>query len=1527
MIRVNGKSYPKTILLTLLAGSVAAGSFIYAPGATAAQQFIESDGVTVVDVEPAFKNPDGTSGHHGDPDFLEANFGAFQGGPTGTLEDTRIDLKVPKDVQLGGGGFNIPTGAPPSPDFDVQPFTQKLLRFEEFGPEPLPAEGSYTPGGSFPLPTSPQSGPDSIALDTFLQQDIYPYPTRLSNTADNNPWKLDIETFLGRTLIDPPAEGRPPEEWWSHQRWDDFYPETYFQAAQAGARTNGGLRDGKQRHGYTLGEFGPGGLYHNTVGGTNPVFDGKAEGIEIRFHPAMPLQQENSLFTFDGTLPPKLLNVRYGEGVLFRHYNALPIDPSANNGFGLHTISTHEHNGHNPAESDGYTNSFFFPGQYYDYRWPIQLASYDSLNMNATDPKAAYPCKAGETLKVKGVVKNCELVGASDVGTIQIPGNYRETMSTHWFHDHMLDFTAQNVYKGNAAMMNYYSAIDRGNETIDDGVNLRFPSGSALDWGNRDYDVNLLIAGKAWDTTGQLFFNVFNTDGFLGDRMLVNWLYKPTLDVRARKYRFRLLNGSVSRYIKIALVTDTGLPVPFHLIANDGNIMEHSLAFPNGILPTQSIAERYDIIVDFSRYAAGTKIYLVNLMEHKNGRGPEKDAVPLAAVLDGSYNPVIVDGAWKGGDPVVGKFMEFNVVAMADGVTDQSMNPALYEVGGLKMIEIPEFTQTELDNAIHRSFDFGRANGTDGKPWTVKTDGGMGFNMDPRRISAAPEKGKGVEIWHMNTGGGWSHPIHVHFEEGQILTRDGMTPPAWETLSRKDVYRIGPEVDSSREVEVAIRFREFSGTYMEHCHNTQHEDTAMLMRWDIENPGQTLLLPTPMPTWDGVGYVDSHALATFRTGDVNADPVVIADPPVPANGGDVNNDGVIDRIFDDDELRLKAPIAMELAQVPDMSDIQTGYIKDPAMAIALGKALFWDQTVGSDGQACASCHFSAGADSRSKNQLSPGSSGTFEMGGINSQLVHDDYPFAKGIDEVVGSQGTFDAVLKSPSETSARQKLAAARSGADLCNKLPSDFSLGGLNYRKTTGRNAPSVINAVFNHRNFYDGRANNQFNGVDPHGARSNINGTVNGIWINDGGLNQVQVLINNSSLASQAVGPANNTTEMACAGRTFPLLGRKMLDRYALSNQLVNAGDSVLGGMRSTSSSRGLSYKYRDMIVAAFQDKYWNAPNTVDGDFSQMEANFSLFWGLAIQLYESTLVSDMTPFDVFARGGADVDSLAVANAALTEQQKLGLEVFIRSDRGACVFCHTGSAFTSASVNIRAEGAFDAELEAIGPPEPFERMRMVDGNTAVYDGGFYNIGVTDTQNDLCIGADVGGFPLSYSRQASTGLIADDEARLDAVGDTNDFAVVGGPVQFNERVGVDGACKTPSLRNVELTAPYFHNGGHSTLQQVMVSYMAKFKHLFADENVDNLAPLILSVDIQGLAQDGVSIRGGEMDALVAFLQSLTDERVRMHKAPFDHPALRVVNGSKGIDRNRNGMADDLFMSIPAVGAGGLAAPLPKFLE
>jgi FtsP/CotA-like multicopper oxidase with cupredoxin domain len=337
--------------------------------------------------------------------------------------------------------------------------------------------------------------------------------------------------------------------------------------------------------------------------------------------------------------------------------------------------------------------------------------------------------------------------------------------------------------------------------------------------------------------------------------------------VRARRYRFRILNGSVSRYFRVALVTEQNQPVPFYMIANDGNIMEHAVVFPNGILPTQGIAERYDIIVDFSQFAPGTKLYLVNVLEHREGRGPQQ-AIPLQDVLSGAYAARQQGDRWEEGDPAVGKFLEFRVMEYP-GV-DQSMNPADYVAGKQPMIPLPDFTPAELANALHRTFEFGRSNGTDQGPWTIKTDGGQGLNMDPRRLSAAPEQGA-VEIWHIvNGGGGWSHPVHVHFEEGQILRRGGQVPPEWERWARKDVYRIGRMPDSGDSVEMAIRFREFLGTFMEHCHNTQHEDHAMLLRWDIENPGQVKIMPTPMPTWDGVTYVDSFALLTARTGDVDA---------------------------------------------------------------------------------------------------------------------------------------------------------------------------------------------------------------------------------------------------------------------------------------------------------------------------------------------------------------------------------------------------------------------------------------------------------------------------------------------------------------------------------------------------------------------------------------------------------------------------------------------------------------------------------
>ncbi|GFO59579.1 hypothetical protein GMST_19040 [Geomonas silvestris] len=812
---------------------------------------------------------------------------------------------IPVDSVPWRGTSNIPTDGTPSPLFGAVPFTQKMLLFEEFGPEPMPAAAA---SGNTPLPqpANPKSGPNVAQLEAFLAQEgLAPFPTRLANVNESNPWKAAIEAYLGRPLGQPPvgvpgpAEGRPPGEDWAHQRWDDLYPQKYFVTAQAGARVNGGLRDAKQRHGYSQGEFGPGGLYHNTAGFANT--EGTTRGIGVRIHPSMPLQSPNSVWTFDGTLPPKLLQARYGEPVMMRHYNALPIDETANNGFGRHTITTHEHNGHSPAESDGFAGSFYFPGEFYDYRWPLQLAGFSNnnndagaINAAASDPRAAIPCEAGESLPV--LINGVSTVKSCVNGRINIPGDYRETMSTHWFHDHMLDYTAQNVYKGNAVMMNYYSALDRGNEAINDGVNLRFPSGSALSWGNRDYDVNLLFADKAWDANGQLGMNIANHDGFLGDQLLVNWQWRPYLEVRARQYRMRILNGSVSRILALSLVQEVAgsggeLPgpagsgvsynrVPFYMIANDGNILEHSVPFDGkmdlmndgnpdqwkGQLPAQGIAERYDIVIDFSKNGVqpGDKLYFVNIMEHQDGKGT-KGKVPLGDILSGKYNPVVSNSQWINGDPACCKVLEFRVKAYSG--TDLSMNPADYVSGKASMIPLAiDRHSAEVKNARHHTFEFVRSNsnGGHGTPWQIKVDGGDGNTMDPHRVSVIQHGD--IEAWQIKGTGGWTHPVHIHFEEGIILSRGGKAPPEWEKWARKDMYRVGPEAESTGVLEIAYRARDFLGDYVEHCHNTIHEDNAMLLRWDARNKNARVA-DTPMPTFDGVFFEPSFALPLADTGD------------------------------------------------------------------------------------------------------------------------------------------------------------------------------------------------------------------------------------------------------------------------------------------------------------------------------------------------------------------------------------------------------------------------------------------------------------------------------------------------------------------------------------------------------------------------------------------------------------------------------------------------------------------------------------
>ena len=713
------------------------------------------------------------------------------------------------------------------------------------------------------------------------------------------------------------------------------------------------------------------------------------------------------------------------------------------------------------------------------------------------------------------------------------------------------------------------------------------------------------------------------------------------------------------------------------------------------------------------------------------------------------------------------------------------------------------------------------------------------------------------------------------------------------------------------------------------------------------------------------------------------------------------------------------------------------YVRDRRALLTLGKALFWDQQLGSDGQSCASCHFHAGADSRSKNQLNPGTRAVPPRTAFtppvhaNDTLVDSDFPFHTPTfdnNAIVSSSGAFSATFDPTGFPTA--------SGIDPGVLTPNPTFTDpthGTPVRSVEPRNTPTIVNAVFNHRNFWDGRARDTFNGVNPVG---DLDPTARIVRVTLGIPSFVDVDIRKSSGASQADAPPVSDLEMSFLGRRFADVGRKMLDPNLapLGRQLTAGDDSVLGALSNwpgtglhppALSCEAGDNLYTCLVKQAFLPKWWKAPKwAVDlsgsgpaivflgnaplarpNQFPVMEANFSLFFGLAINEYEKTLISDQTPFDAFMEGD---------DAALSPSAQNGLRLFLT--QGRCIECHAGAEFTNASVaNVR-------KFEII------ERMIMGDDRVAVYDNGFYNTGVRPTTDDLGLGATIGplGLPLSNARlfqhdlnqlcpdgnadclryagltavprilarpgeaaallSKAAALLSDDDPRriqaealiakgrtllgqdpahpqrascklafipslpcsFDAAGqpiagaldalkpvatDGSDLArlldaarsllpddefpgnagkLLAPPLRPDERVAADGAFKTPGLRNVELTAPYFHNGGTLTLEDVVRFYNRGGD--FADVNRQNL-----DVDITPLGLTDQDVRD-----VAAFLRALTDPRVRSESAPFDHPSVNVGHGgTPGVFTVLLGVPvlDDRIC-IPAVGAGGNSQPL-----
>jgi cytochrome c peroxidase len=703
----------------------------------------------------------------------------------------------------------------------------------------------------------------------------------------------------------------------------------------------------------------------------------------------------------------------------------------------------------------------------------------------------------------------------------------------------------------------------------------------------------------------------------------------------------------------------------------------------------------------------------------------------------------------------------------------------------------------------------------------------------------------------------------------------------------------------------------------------------------------------------------------------------------------------------------------------------------------LGKALFWDKEAGSDGVACAGCHFSAGADSRIVNQLNPGfnsqPAGDRSFGSIPEfegeivpavpgltksgstvdstyVLKPEDFPFHNTVDktdresplvittnDVASSAGAFD-----------RRFIGALPFGIELCGPASGAvFHAGRRPARQVEPRNTPTTINAVFNHRNFWDGRATNMFNGVGVFGMRDIAGDPNRRLVVLDGGVPRLTHLdIRNASLASQAVGPPLSALEMSCAGRTFPDVGRLLLANRPLRTQIVHPDDSVLGGFADP-SGMGLSseYRYSELIKKAFDPKFWsaagmfrivdgqlvrvsNAVNPVGmlrGGYTQMELNFSMFWGISIMLYESTLVSDQSKFDEWfqscrpsvrnpdGNGSVKVpidnptvtcaDGQSPLRNGFTAQEVVGFGLFNNGGVGirqpgspSCAGCHTVG-------NPSAPPLFsEAQFRAGQTFVPVERSRIDNPVSppsqlagGVHDRGFFNIGTRPASFDLGNGGtDPYGNPLSIARL----FLAEQagETVVEPTGILNRCSTPGlleggGTPPFlgcpsatpppldkaQERELVDGSFKTPGLRNVALTPPYFHYGGYSDLRSVVEFYARGGNHRLKSHvdaafagDTSGSGPLGKGpVPVSGGNDFGTNVdffirdiksTGEQIDAMVAFMLTLTDPRVQCDAAPFDHPELRVAAGVNARHASRNRTADDVMATIPAVGAAGYQA-------
>ncbi|MGD8519868.1 MAG: multicopper oxidase domain-containing protein [Desulfobacterales bacterium] len=372
----------------------------------------------------------------------------------------------------------------------------------------------------------------------------------------------------------------------------------------------------------------------------------------------------------------------------------------------------------------------------------------------------------------------------------------RNRAGTYWYHPHPHGMTGPQVYGGLAGLF-----LVSDDEEKDAGL----PTG--------EYDIPLVIQDRAFDNSNQLIYlsghHMEQMTGFLGDWILVNGNPDFILPVATRAYRLRLLNGSNSRIYKLAWQDGS----PLIIIGNDGGLLEKPV---NRRYVMLAPGERIEIWADFSTYAVGSETVLMSL--------------PFDAGMPGGrrMGRGMMGGGMMGSGATLPNGAGFPILRVRVNRRETAKIVLPQRLSTIKPIRASEAVNLRHPRRFHLVMR--RMN------WTIN---GRTFRME---TVANDEKVRmnTFEQWEfINEVGGMGmmgmmnmpHPIHLHGKQFQVLERRGVTHTGYVDEGWKDTVLLMP----GERIKLLVKFEDYPGLFLYHCHNLEHEDMGMMRNYLVEN--------------------------------------------------------------------------------------------------------------------------------------------------------------------------------------------------------------------------------------------------------------------------------------------------------------------------------------------------------------------------------------------------------------------------------------------------------------------------------------------------------------------------------------------------------------------------------------------------------------------------------------------------------------------------------------------------------------------